>query len=165
MKIFPFLIFALLPICLVAEQTPKTDDVEKTINYLLDYVGKSDVVLIRNGSEHKGKEAKAHLKSKYEHFKKEIKTPEDFIRLCATKSMVSDKPYMVRLKDGKEIPCADWLEKVLKDYRRSITNKGSVNKAQQRLITWIKHQAIISTGNSSITRTSLEKNRLANWFE
>src|SRR6187551_1874375 len=125
MKSYLLLLFVLLPVCLVADQKSTNGDVEKTINYLLDYVGKSDAVLIRNGSEHHGKEARAHLKSKYDHFKNEIKSTEDFIRLCATKSMVSNKPYLVKLKDGKEIPCADWLEKVLQDYRKSTEKKVS----------------------------------------
>jgi len=123
MKTFLLLFFALLPIYLFAAPVSTTNELQKTINYLLDYVGKSDAVMIRNGSEYDGKVAAAHLKTKYEHFKKEIKTPEDFIRLSATKSMISGKPYLVRLKDGKEILCADWLIKILKDYRQSILNK------------------------------------------
>src|SRR4051812_43637464 len=118
MKLFLLLFFGCVPLYLIAENS-SSSDLAKTITYLLDYVEKSNAVMIRNGSEHTGKEAAAHLKTKYEHFKKEIKTPEDFIRLSATKSMVSGKPYLVRLAGGKEITCADWLTTALKDYRES----------------------------------------------
>jgi hypothetical protein len=38
---------------------------------------------IRNGASHTPAEAVAHVKAKYEHFKNQIKTPEEFIRLSA----------------------------------------------------------------------------------
>ncbi len=83
------------------EGPAKTEDVEATINYLLSYVGKSGCTFIRNGREYTAKEAVGHMQRKYNHFKSEIKTPEDFIRLAATKSLVSGKPYLVKIKTGK----------------------------------------------------------------
>jgi len=97
----------------------KSDEtVGVTIRYLLDFVSKSDCAFIRNGESHTGVEASAHFKSKYEHFKNEIKTPEDFIQMAATKSMVTGKPYLVKTADGTVISCAEWLDKVLADYRK-----------------------------------------------
>ena len=95
-----------------------TETVDETIRYLLDYVSKSDCTFIRNGEPHTGKEASDHFKSKYEHFKSEIKTPEDFIQTSATKSMITGKPYLVKTTDGTEISCAEWLGNVLADYRK-----------------------------------------------
>ena len=91
-----------------------TESLEGTINYLIDYVAKSDATFIRNGDAHTPAEAAAHIKAKYEHFKNQIKTPEDFIRLSASKSLLSGKPYLVRTKDGKEIRLDDWLTAALK---------------------------------------------------
>src|SRR5207247_292572 len=79
------------------------ESLDQTISYLLDYVGKSNATFIRNGVKHTPAEAVAHIKAKYEHFKKEIKTPEDFIRLSASKSLQSGKPYLVRTPEGKEM--------------------------------------------------------------
>jgi Family of unknown function (DUF5329) len=95
-----------------------TETVGEIIRYLLDYVVRSDCTFIRNGEPHTGKEAAEHFKSKYEHFKKEIKTPEDFIQMAATKSMITGKPYLVKTTDGTEISCAEWLGKILADYRK-----------------------------------------------
>ena len=93
------------------------EDLNETIGRLLDFVANSDCVFIRNGSSYNSKEAAAHIKVKYDYFQKEIKTAEDFIRLAASKSQFSGRPYLVRTKDGKEMETADWLSKALNDYR------------------------------------------------
>ncbi len=106
------------------------EDLNQTVTYLLDFVAKSDCSFIRNGKSYPPKEASEHLKGKYEHFRKEIKTPEDFIRLAASKSLVSGQAYRVKTKDGKEIECATWLSKILDDYRKS-QKDSTQRKAKQ----------------------------------
>jgi hypothetical protein len=103
---------------LSTKEITSTETVNETIGYLLDYVAASNCTFIRNGEPHTGREASVHFKSKYEHFKNKIKTPEDFIQMAATKSMLTGKPYLVKTTDGKEISCAEWLGKVLADYRK-----------------------------------------------
>jgi hypothetical protein len=93
------------------------ESLEQTIDYLLDYVAKSNAAFIRNGETHTPAEAVAHIKAKYEHFKSEIKTPEDFIRLSASKSLLTGKPYLVRTADGKEMHLDAWLTEALKHHR------------------------------------------------
>ena len=94
-----------------------SESLEQTIDYLLDHVAKSDATFIRNGNPHTAQEAFDHIKAKYEHFKAQIKTPEDFIRLTASKSLVSGKPYLVHTPDGKEMRLDEWLAAALKDHR------------------------------------------------
>ena len=93
------------------------ESLEQTVDYLLGYVAKSDATFIRNGQTHTSQEAASHIKAKYEHFKNEIKTPEDFIRLSASKSLLSGRPYLVRTKDGKETQLSTWLSDALKKHR------------------------------------------------
>src|SRR5438128_12647271 len=93
------------------------ESLEQTINYLLDYIGKLDVTFIRNGQSHTPAEAVAHIKAKYEHFKSEIKTPEDFIRLAASNSLLTGQPYLVRTPDGKEMHLDAWLTEALKAHQ------------------------------------------------
>jgi len=69
------------------------DDLNETIGHLLDYVANSDCAFLRNGSSYNSKEAAAHIKVKYDYFQKEIKTAEDFIRLAASKSEFSGRPW------------------------------------------------------------------------
>lgn len=83
--------------------------VDQKINELIAVVEKSDCTFIRNGSNHNGKDAAAHMRRKYNHFKKEIKSPEDFIEKCASKSELSGKPYLVKTPDGKTVRCDAWL--------------------------------------------------------
>lgn len=93
------------------------ENLHQAIQYLLDFVAGSDVTFIRNGATYSGKEAAAHMKAKYDYFKREIKTAEDFIRLAASKSELSGRAYLVRTREGKEIPSAEWLASALNDYR------------------------------------------------
>jgi hypothetical protein len=119
--------YALMVVLAVfASQSLATDDftnsqeeLRDTIVYLTQRVAEADVVFIRNSKEYTPAEAAKHMTRKYEHFKEKIQSPEDFIRLTATKSVVSGKPYLVRMKDGRTIPCAEWLHGILRDYRVS----------------------------------------------
>ena len=85
------LLLALVFVFSFSTHTFAAESLEQTIDYLIDYVGKSNTTFIRNGETHTPAEAVAHIKAKYEHFKSEIKTPEDFIRLSASKSLLTGK--------------------------------------------------------------------------
>src|SRR5205807_3765925 len=108
---------ALILLSISAGQSSAAESLDESINYLLDYVAKSNATFIRNGQTHTPQEAVNHIKAKYEHFKNEIKTPEDFIRLSASKSLLTGQPYLVRTPDGKEIRLDDWLTEALKKHR------------------------------------------------
>ena len=119
MKIFSHSLLAIILLSVSTGKIVAGDSLEPTINYLLDYVGKSDATFVRNGQTHTPEEAANHIKAKYEHFKSEIKTPEDFIRLAASKSLLTGKPYLVRAPNGKETRLDVWLTDALKEYRAS----------------------------------------------
>jgi len=104
--------------CVSAETAAGTKNLTETIQYLLDFVNSSECRFYRNNKEHTAGEAAAHMQKKYNHFKKDIKTGDDFIRLTATKSLISGKLYYVKLKDGKTITSEAWLLEALKDYRQ-----------------------------------------------
>ena len=101
-----------------AETATGTEDLSETIQYLLEFVKSSECRFYRNDKEHTAGETVAHMKRKYAHFKEKIKTPEDFIRLTATKSLISGKRYYVILKDGKKLASEAWLLQALEHYRR-----------------------------------------------
>ena len=100
-----------------AGQLLAAESADDSIKFLLDYVAKSDATFIRNGLKHTPQAAANHIKAKYEHFKKEIKTPEDFIRLSASKSLLTGQPYLVRTADGKEMHLDAWLTEAFKKHR------------------------------------------------
>lgn len=92
---------------------------ENAINHLLRYIQESNCKFIRNDVEYDSKDAAEHIRTKYEHFKEDIDTPEDFIKRCATRSLISSKPYFVQCADNLKKPTADWLMTELTNYRRN----------------------------------------------
>ncbi len=92
-------------------------EVDRTIQYMLDRVARSDATFIRNGQSYNGAQAAVHLRSKYNYFTREIYTPEDFIRLAGTKSELSGRPYQVQTRSGRLLASAEWLGEILHEYR------------------------------------------------
>ena len=103
------------------------EDSDQAIEYLIGYVAQSNSTFIRNGLSYDAQQAAVHLRSKYNYFKRRIQTPEDFIRLAATRSEMSGKPYQVRTLDGRLFTSAEWLTGILADYRaaQQTSNKSS----------------------------------------
>lgn|SRR5665648_186105 len=71
---------------------------------------------IRNGTEHDGKEAADHLRMKLQTAGGKVQTADDFIRLCASKSFISGKPYKIRLSDGTTENSEQYFRGKLKEY-------------------------------------------------
>ena len=113
----PVRISILIFTVLLSAQAAAGEKLDDTISYLLNYVATSKVTFIRNGVSHTPAEAVAHIKAKYEHFKSQIKTPEDFIRLAASNSLLTGQPYLVRTPDGKEMHLDAWLTDALNAHR------------------------------------------------
>jgi len=90
---------------------------ERTIQHLIGYVSGSGLTFVRNASEYTPREAAEHMQKKYRHFRDDIATPEDFITLCATRSLMSGKPYLVIDEQGNAIPTSDWLRTELAVYQ------------------------------------------------
>ena len=85
--------------------------------HLIVYVKDSPCRMERNETWHSNKKAAAHIERKYNYFRKEITSTEDFIRLSATKSTWSGTHYRVQC-DGEAIEnSAEWLLRELKKYR------------------------------------------------
>ena len=117
-----------MPVVLHSHALAMDPEVEKTINHLLKLVEESNCTFIRNDEEHDAQNAAQHIKKKYDYFKDKIDTPEEFIELCATKSLLSGRPYMVRCEGGREQPTADWLKAALDDYRSNSQKASSTEK-------------------------------------
>jgi hypothetical protein len=86
----------------------RADPTHDEIAYLIDFIRHSSCTFIRNGSEYTGNEAADHVQAKYDYYKDQIETVDDFIDRAATKSELSGKPYTVRC-EGKTMPAADWI--------------------------------------------------------
>jgi hypothetical protein len=71
------------------------------------------------GTEHTGKEAAEHLRMKLQNALA-VQTADDFIRLCASKSSITGKPYMIRLSNGKTIKSEEYFREKLKEYSSTV---------------------------------------------
>jgi len=100
------------------EAKGETESTQQVIEFLIDTVAQSNLTFIRNGGNHTCSEAAMHLKQKYDYFLSKIKSPEDFICLCASKSMLSGTPYLVETEQGR-IPVAKWLSEKLAEHVNS----------------------------------------------
>jgi len=58
---------------------------------------------IRNGSVHDGKAAAEHLQMKRHYAGSRIKTADDFIECCASRSSFSGLPYQIRFANGQTV--------------------------------------------------------------
>ena len=94
---------------------------KKQIEFLISSVENlNGAKFIRNGSEYDGKEAAEHLRMKLQNAGGKVQTADDFIRLCASKSFLSGKPYMIRSSDGKTRKSEDYFREKLKQYNSTI---------------------------------------------
>jgi hypothetical protein len=91
---------------------------KKKIEFLLSSVENlKGAKFIRNGSEYDdGKAAAEHLRMKLKTAGSRVKTADDFIRLCASQSYITGKPYMIRLSNGKTIKSEEYFREKLKEY-------------------------------------------------
>ena len=87
------------------------------IDHLLGFIAASPCAFIRNDVDYDGEQAVAHIKDKYDYYRDDIHSAEDFIALAATKSALSGKPYLVRC-DANTVPAADWLNRELTAFRQ-----------------------------------------------
>ncbi len=91
----------------------------KRIDRLLEFVERSNLTFVRNDEDLTGEMFAALMRMKLEHFGKPQMSAEQFIEAIATRSSTSDRPYMVRFRDGSSEPTSIWLEKQLKETAKS----------------------------------------------
>ena len=111
-----FVILALLSGAVGAQDTIEKKKIAMLISSVEHLEG---AIFTRNGSEYTGKEAAEHLRIKLNNADKRVQTAEDFIRLCASKSYISGKPYMIRTSDGKTTKSEEYFREKLKEYNSS----------------------------------------------
>ena len=91
---------------------------EREIDHLLSFIERSQCIYIRNGDSHTGTEAAKHIRRKYKHYRDDINTSEDFIRLSATQSALTGKKYSVQCPEQDTINSNYWLQQELESYRK-----------------------------------------------
>src|SRR5450830_1047824 len=111
-----FVILALFTGVVSAQENIEKKKIEFLISSVENLKGAK---FIRNGTEHNGKEAAEHLRMKLQNALV-VQTADDFIRLCASKSSITGKPYMIRLSNGKTIKSEEYFRGKLKEYNSTV---------------------------------------------
>lgn len=107
------LIFAACPALSWAQSAPPAEKqkIEALIKQVSDL---KDAKFVRNGSTYEPPTAVRFLRRKWEANDAQVTTARDFIDKVASVSGTSGKPYLIRLKDGRELKSRDFLLAELK---------------------------------------------------
>ena len=90
---------------------------EKRIEHLLQTVESlKGAAFIRNGTEYDARDAGKHLRMKLKMAGDRVKTAEDFIEICASRSTFSGAAYQIRLPDGTIIGTAPFFRAKLREF-------------------------------------------------
>jgi hypothetical protein len=114
MKKFPIgflVLFALVIGDTYAQESREADKIQYLISSIETLNGAE---FIRNGKVYGATKAAAHLRFKLNMAGDRVKTAEDFIRLCASKSSFSGQPYQIRFSDGVTIETEVYFRNRLK---------------------------------------------------
>ena len=76
-----------------------------------------DAQFIRNGTAYDAAAAASHLRLKLRYAGSRVASADDFIRLCATGSSLSGKPYQIRYTDGRVVSSEAFLRQRLNEFR------------------------------------------------
>lgn len=77
-----------------------------------------DVVFIRNEKEYRSEKAAEHLRLKWHKVGKRVRTAEDFIEFCGSRSSISGKVYRIRFSDGRTKNSSDVLTALLREIEK-----------------------------------------------
>jgi hypothetical protein len=112
------LIAAFVILALFSGALSAQDNIEKKkIEFLISSVENlKGAIFIRNGSEYDGRAAAEHLRMKLKNASGRVRTADDFIKLCASQSYITGKPYMIRLSNGRTIKSEEYFREKLKEY-------------------------------------------------
>ena len=111
-------IFFIFVLCFLALPAAAGDvQLQAEIDHLMEYVKGSDCKFIRNSKAHSPEEAIEHILKKCDHFEDRIKTAEDFIEYCASKSILGRQPYKIGCPGREVVESKDWFLEELQRFR------------------------------------------------
>lgn len=115
-----FILRGLYSLCMLTSYSVIADvpvEQVKEVSHLLGFVKNSGCIINRNGTDHPASEGVSHIEKKYDYFRDEINSSEEFIEYSATKSTMSGEYYTVSCPGKKIIKTQDWLLKELERFR------------------------------------------------
>ena len=94
------------------------DSIEASkIQYLIGSIeAMQEVMFLRNGVEYQATQAADHLRLKLKIAGNRVKTAEDFIKLCGSKSSTTGEAYRMRFPDGTILDTEVFFRKKMKEF-------------------------------------------------
>ncbi|MDP9933006.1 DUF5329 family protein [Variovorax paradoxus] len=119
-RLFRTTLFALLlaAVAALAQATPSASEQKLIDTLILRVSNMKTMTFMRNGDEHNAADAAKHMQAKFDHFKDEIVTAEDFIDRCASRSEMTGKPYQVKMPNGAVRDAKEFLTAELRTLRK-----------------------------------------------
>jgi hypothetical protein len=120
-------LFALLlaAVAALAQATPSASEQKLIDTLILRVSNMKSMTFMRNGDEHNAADAAKHMQAKFDHFKDEIVTAEDFIDRCASRSEMTGKPYQVKMPNGAVKDAKEFLNAELRTLRKGSSKPGA----------------------------------------
>lgn len=113
---------------------PALTEMQK-IDYLIQAVKDSGLTFIRNGSEYDSPKAAEHLRQKLNfairHYGEDQITADLFINRLASRSSITRRAYLIKLKDGRTVPCGQWLTEKLADLQKASRSEKPPRKGTE----------------------------------
>ncbi len=97
----------------------QAQDISETakIHYLIASVEALEgATFIRNGHQYGARAASDHLRLKLKMAGNRVKTAEDFIKFCASKSSMTGEPYLMRFADSTTVESEVFFRNRLKTF-------------------------------------------------
>ncbi len=112
-KNIPILLMVLVSLVVVSAYAQDSREAAK-IQYLISSVETLEgAKFIRNGSEYDARSAADHLRLKLKNAGERVRTAEDFIKYCGSKSSLTGEPYLIRFADGTTVKAEVFFGKKL----------------------------------------------------
>lgn len=99
-------VFFAAPVLAQSAPPPEKAKIEALIQRVSEL---DNAKFVRNGAEYDVAVAVRFLRGKWKANDKEVKTARDFVDKVGSASGTSGKPYLIRFKDGRELPSRDFL--------------------------------------------------------
>lgn len=114
------LVWLLVGIALVASVHARTLSEAEKIEHLLRAVETMQARFVRNETEYEAKQAADHLRLKLNKAGSRIKTVEDFIAYCGTRSWMSGETYKIKFADGRVVESEVYLREKLRELESGV---------------------------------------------
>jgi hypothetical protein len=117
MRTVPLLLLTLLSLAVGTVCAQEAAEAAKIRHLIAAVETLEGAQFLRNGRAYDAKTAADHLRLKLRTAGERVKTADDFIRLCGSRSSLSGEPYRIRLADGTVVDS----EAFFRDRLRTLT--------------------------------------------